>query len=393
MSTEQNFITDLKIKKKAVISILFHKNGSNDIQIFENYYASSLVMGDRLNTINKNDSKIVFDSIIIIDYKTYKVLNEYHKYEDLVKKFDKVVISDDNEGYFLKLDAWKLIKSYDKIIYLDLDCWLVTHESIQLIFDETSEEDSNAKIFACNETTWPDMFNTGVFAIKKETALDYSEMKEYEKHFKALKASNSEQVDLYDTFDQGLLNFSFADTWQKIPYIFNVQLRGGGNGSNSNFGITPYNQTYFTTNSTATSNHQSNGSNEDPGTYSSTYFSGDINTAGINPTSKKFLDKALIFQFMEKPWQNPNLEYIAPKYYSNFNSFKQDNIFTKETTTPDVSTLSLSENKDHVAETSETDKKEATISTKENKKEEENLFLFPWNKYQDFPKENQRIWK
>lgn len=387
MSSEQIIAKSNLSENNAVVSVLFYN--APDLASFENYYVSCLLMGERLTAL-KRSAGSSFDSIIIVDYQTYKVLNNHHKFEDLVKKYDKIVISDDNKGYFLKLEAWKLISDYDKIVYLDLDCWIVNQKALDLIFGELNES-SRAPIFAANETTWPDMFNTGVFGIKKETATPYSDLKSSKVLFDTLKRSDSEEVSLYDDLDQGFFNFLFSDSWKKISYVFNVQLRGNSLArhsevpSNTYFITKPRSQ-YFDPNSESTET-------KPPGPYDkATYFSycGFSSDGSPSLLNKRFLDKALVFQFMEKPWQSTELKYTAPDYFSKFNDLKQNITFSKEATPtaiPDVSSVSLDDKENQVAE-NVLDKKDPV-----SPKPEKNVFLFPWDTYQDFPNRNSRVWK
>lgn len=384
MSTEQIIAKSNNSGRNAIISVLFYNDPN--LEVFENYYVSSLLLGERL-AVFKHITESSFDSIIIVDYETYRVLNRHHKYENMVKKFDRVVISDENKGYFLKLEAWKLIADYDKIVYLDLDCWIVNPQAVDLLFGELKES-THAKIFAANEITWPDMFNTGVFGIKKETATPYSDLKGSKALFETLKSSDSEEVSLYDDLDQGFFNFLFSDSWKKISYVFNVQLRGSNlarhpNVASDTYFITnPRSQYFEPTKTNPSAPHESD-------TYFSTYS--EFSSGGsLSQPNKRFLEKALVFQFMEKPWQSTELKFTAPDYFSNFDELKQTNIFEKDDTPtiiPDVSSVSFNDIEHQIAEIV-IDKKDLVPP-----KQKKNVFLFPWDTYQDFPTSNSRVWK
>ncbi|XBW35046.1 hypothetical protein QEN19_000610 [Hanseniaspora menglaensis] len=370
--------------RNVVVSVLFCLS---ETATFNNYLSSAFVMGDRLMSLKSSSSSTNFDSIIIIDLKTYKRLTRIHKYEELVKRFNKVVISQENESYLLKLDAWKIIKNYDKLLYLDLDCWLVSANSLNLAFEAIRNE-SKAKIFACNETTWPDMFNSGVFGIKKTTASSYSELKEQYRYFSLLKVTESEEVGIYDNFDQGFLNFCFSDTWERLSYVFNVQLRGGVHSITSSFDSAAYFApvTYFFSrikkppiNPSNNFNPLTNPHSHNPDSDSqSTYFNASApGTKSANISTIKFLNKALVFQFIDKPWETSTLEHVAPQFYADFHA-RISEASVEEPEPTGIATLAISNS-------NERDELAA-----EKKK---SLFKFPWSTYVDFPKNNTRSWQ
>lgn len=354
--------------KHAVATILFYDITKADSNLFENYLILSLLLANKIKQLKATSEK-KFDSIVYIDKPTFAQLKSINKLNDLIKAYDQVIISDDHEAYFLKLELWKSISKYSSIIYLDSDCYIKSDKSLDLFFEEALT--TNEPIVACNETTWPDMFNTGVFAINQKTAISYDKMIDEATSFNTLCNSNSEEVELYDNLDQGLLNYVFSDSWKNVSYVFNVQVRGGGSSaSSSDFGSPS--ETYFVASSTTPSKEDST-KPENESYFDTGYFTYANNVSKSNKKNK-FLNKALIVQFMDKPWQTGFMDHVAPDYYSSFMKMKHD--MSKKKADEEVVKEALEEKKKDVSP---------------KKKDPE--FEFPWKSYKNYPTLNTREWR
>ena len=350
--------------KHAVATILFYDITKADYNLFENYFILSLLLAKKIKQL-KVTSETKFDSIVYIDKPTFAQLKTIDKLDDLVKSYDQVIISNDHEAYFLKLELWKSVSNYSSIIYLDSDCYIKSDKSLDLFFEEALA--TNEPIVACNETTWPDMFNTGAFAINQKTAMSYDKIIDEATSFNTLCNSNSEEVELYDNLDQGLLNYVFSDSWKNVSYVFNVQVRGGGSSASSSY-YGSSSETYFIA-SSATPSKDDSTNPENESHFDTGYFT-YANSVSKSNKKNKFLNKALIVQFMDKPWQSGFMDHVAPDYYSSFMKMKHD----------------MNKNK---AVKVVVEEKKTDISLK--KKEPE--FEFPWENYKNYPTSNTREWR
>jgi lipopolysaccharide biosynthesis glycosyltransferase len=363
--------------KNAVATILFFDITKGDEKLFDNYLILSLLLANKLKKI-KAVSEKTFESLLFIDKPALAQLKKLNKLDDLIKVFDKVVTSDNHEAYFLKLEVWKHISDYSSIIYLDSDCYIKTEKSLDLLFEETSN--IKEQIAACNETTWPDMFNTGVFAINKKTALNYKNLVEQAATFNTLCSTGSEEVELYDNLDQGLLNYVFSDSWKNLSYVFNVQVRENFNQSGSDYASPS--ETYFVARSDSNPNKKDNKTPENKSYFDTGYFTyaNDISKAN---KKNKFLNKALIVQFMDKPWESQCMDHVAPEYYSGFTKLKET--VTKKNDEDGKIT--------EVKEKTSLKKEEAPLKKEEVPVKKKTLFSFPWSNATNYPTSNTREWR
>lgn len=343
----------------AVATILFFDITKDDEKLFNNYLVLSLLLANKLKQL-KAITETKYDTLVLIDKPTACQLKKTNKLHLLTNAFDKVIVSDNHEAFFLKIELWNIITNYSSIVYLDSDCFIKTEKALDLLFEESAGIAEN--IVACNETTWPDMFNTGVFAINNKTALSYKKLVEHSKIFNELCKSNNEEVELYDNLDQGLLNYVFSNSWKNMSYVYNVQVRGECDKSANNY--SDPSETYFLLKENNEFKPPEKNTPLDTG-----YFA-YANKTLKNSKQKKFLNKAVIVQFMEKPWEGPIMDYVAPEYYLSFNKMKQE-----------------------VCEQEEV-KDTKTCKTPEKPKiEKETTFKFPWIEYENFPTTNTREWR
>lgn len=103
-----------------------------------------------------------------------------------------------------KIYAWTL--PYDQVVYLDADTL-----PLKPLSDLDAEIDLGS-IAAAPDVGWPDIFNSGVFACRPDTAT-FEGLKDL------IKTSTS-----FDGSDQGLLNEFFAQAWNRLPFVYNVTL-------------------------------------------------------------------------------------------------------------------------------------------------------------------------
>jgi lipopolysaccharide biosynthesis glycosyltransferase len=345
----------------AVATILFFDITKADEKLFDNYLVLSLLLANKLKQM-KAIAETKYETLVLIDKPTLSQLKKINKWHLLTKAFDRVIVSENHEAFFLKIELWNIIPDYSSIVYLDSDCFIKTEKALDLLFEESL--DISEDIVACNETTWPDMFNTGVFAINNKSALSYKELVEHSKTFNELCNSKSEEVELYDNLDQGLLNYVFSNSWKNLSYVYNVQVRGDSK-SNSNY--SDPSETYFLFQEKGDSKTPEKTSPSETGYF--TY----ANNALKQSKENKFLNKAMIVQFMEKPWESPVMDYVAPEYYSSFNKTKQD-VCKQE-------------------EVKDTKAPETPKTPEKPKIEKKSAFEFPWIKYEDFPTANTREWR
>lgn len=343
----------------AVATILFFDITKADERLFSNYFALSLLLANKLQQM-KAITETKYETLVLIDKPTLSQLKKMTKWHLLTKAFDRVIVSADHEAYFLKIELWNIISDYSSIVYLDADCFIKSGKALDLLFEESL--DIAEDIVACNESTWPDMFNTGVFAINNTTALSYKELVEHSKTFNELCNSKSQEVELYDNLDQGLLNYVFSNSWKNLSYVYNVQVWGESKSSSA---YSDPSETYFLFEEKEISKAPEKTAPSETG-----YFE-YANNALKQSKENKFLNKAMIVQFMDKPWESRVMDYVAPEYYSSFNKTKQDVCQQEEVE----------------------DAKMSETPPEKPKSEKSPAFEFPWIKYEDFPTANTREWR
>lgn len=200
-----------------------------------------------------------FDRIIDVDLYLLESRNKF-ELNDLLKRSDLSLT-------LTKLNVWRLT-DYDRLVYIDSD--ILVHQNIDNLFEILPDLTSH-EIIAASDSGWPDIFNSGLFALKPSNEV-FNELLNF------YNDNNS-----FDGADQGLLNEFFNlqsqqmhTNWFRLPFTFNCTL-------NSNYEYLP--------------------------------------------ALIRFKDSIKVFHFIgsNKPWKNHNLCYDT-QYAKLFNN-SNDNLF------------------------------------------------------------------
>lgn len=161
---------------------------------------SSNITEDSLHLI-----KETFDDVIYVNDKTIS-----SPLERVVKKLGRQELA----ITFTKILLWNQTK-YDQLIYLDADT--LPLKSLDHLFDQYSYI-TPSQVVASPDIGWPDIFNSGVLALKPDSAV-----------FEELLAYSESTVEAsFDGADQGLLNEFFhlrvpsGSNWIRLPFVYNV---------------------------------------------------------------------------------------------------------------------------------------------------------------------------
>lgn len=207
------------------------------------YLPGTLVLGHALRSIVNPNTKLV----VLIDLSAFNQLHvqllrqlwdEIRDTKVHVSQLHQKLVQDlhrpELASTFTKIQLWNL--PYDKVLYLDAD-------TLPLIGDGTNVTDllqldfPAGKIVAAPDSGFPDVFNSGVFALRPNQN-DYLNLL-------SLVMSNNKHIS-FDGADQGLLNQYFnsdpdwvsqilaerdinakaqvlqASNWIKIPFLYNT---------------------------------------------------------------------------------------------------------------------------------------------------------------------------
>jgi len=107
----------------------------------------------------------------------------------------------DLHSAFTKINLWKLVQ-FERIVYIDAD--VLAYRAPDELFDLQST------FAAAPDIGWPDIFNTGVLALKPNMGDYYALM------------AMAERGISFDGADQGLLNMHFKDDWHRLSFTYNV---------------------------------------------------------------------------------------------------------------------------------------------------------------------------
>lgn len=107
----------------------------------------------------------------------------------------------DLHSAFTKLNLWKLVQ-FERIVYIDAD--VLAYRAPDELFD------LHSAFAAAPDIGWPDIFNTGVLALKPNMGDYYALM------------AMAERGISFDGADQGLLNMHFKDDWHRLSFTYNV---------------------------------------------------------------------------------------------------------------------------------------------------------------------------
>lgn len=149
--------------------------------------------------------KEAFDDIILVNDKTIS-----SPLERVVKKLGRQELA----ITFTKILLWNQTQ-YVQLIYLDADT--LPLKSLDHLFEQYSYI-TLSQVVASPDIGWPDIFNSGVLALKPDTAV-----------FEELLAYSESTTDAsFDGADQGLLNEFFhlrvpsGSNWIRLPFVYNV---------------------------------------------------------------------------------------------------------------------------------------------------------------------------
>lgn len=107
----------------------------------------------------------------------------------------------DLHSAFTKIILWKQTQ-FRKIVYLDAD--VVAYRAVDELFDLPHA------FSAAPDVGWPDIFNTGVMALKPNMGDYYAMM------------AMAERGISFDGADQGLLNMHFKNGYNRLSFTYNV---------------------------------------------------------------------------------------------------------------------------------------------------------------------------
>lgn len=107
----------------------------------------------------------------------------------------------DLHSAFTKIALWKQTQ-FRKIVYIDAD--VVAYRAPDELFELPHA------FSAAPDIGWPDIFNTGVMVLSPNMGDYYAMM------------AMAERGISFDGADQGLLNMHFKNSWNRLPFTYNV---------------------------------------------------------------------------------------------------------------------------------------------------------------------------
>lgn len=107
----------------------------------------------------------------------------------------------DLHSAFTKINLWKQTQ-FRKIVYVDAD--VVAYRAVDELFD------IDHPFSAAPDIGWPDLFNSGVMVLTPNMG-DYYAL-----------VAMAERGISFDGADQGLLNMHFKNSYNRIPFTYNV---------------------------------------------------------------------------------------------------------------------------------------------------------------------------
>lgn len=107
----------------------------------------------------------------------------------------------DLHSAFTKINLWKQTQ-FRKIVYIDAD--VVAYRAVDELFD------IDHPFSAAPDIGWPDLFNSGVMVLTPNMG-DYYAL-----------VAMAERGISFDGADQGLLNMHFKNSYNRIPFTYNV---------------------------------------------------------------------------------------------------------------------------------------------------------------------------
>lgn len=156
----------------------------------------------------------VFDEIVTVDLLETVNKKDLHLLQVILQRPELMKT-------LTKLQIFKMGTKFESIVYLDSD--ILVLQNLDNLFDETSEN----TILASPDAGWPDIFNSGLFAVKPSVSL-------YESMLECL--GNIDTSSSFDGADQGFLNEFFQEfgefntgkerSWRRLPFLYNVTPTG-----------------------------------------------------------------------------------------------------------------------------------------------------------------------
>ncbi|OEJ88512.1 Glycogenin-1 [Hanseniaspora osmophila] len=341
-------------RKVAIVNLLYlDESHESDSKIFMEYYNSCVtqakqvqmgIVAEQLKYLSFSDNGLSqqtynIEQILILNQSAYTFLKQcplslrkttasHHNSTNVFPQSDlfeyvkalykeRVVVLPNSNIIKYKLHCWSL-KHYDMVLYMDLDMYFKEFANVLDIFTQYGIDSAVQlkpdQIVASTESTWCDMFNTGLFLIVP-TQKKHAELVQF--------AQNTESI---DTKDQGLLNQYFnpyfqdspayatkltatnkeSSTWVRLSYCFNVMMtpRIHSNGVTSGYDA---GQTFLYSieegwwNKNGSVNQNFNASR-----------------AQNKKLFERFVDKTKIVHFIVKPW-SIGIEYLKPKDNQEYN--------------------------------------------------------------------------
>ncbi|KAL6948860.1 hypothetical protein ACO0QE_001335 [Hanseniaspora vineae] len=271
-------------RKVAIVNVLYlDESHESDSGTFMEYYKSCITQAKQvqmgivsleLNHVSLSGNELDhqaydIDQVLLLNHSAYIFLRQCplslpnrvfsthntkdHPQSDLfgyIKELyrDNVVVLPNSDIIEYKIYCWSLTQ-YDMVLYMDLDMYVKDFNDILDIFTQCGTDSAVRlnpdQIVASTESTWCDMFNTGLFMIVP-TQKKYLELLKFARETKSIDAK-----------DQGLLNQYFnpyfhdsgtgkkplmsngireSSSWVRLSYCYNVMITPRIHSNGTNYG-------------------------------------------------------------------------------------------------------------------------------------------------------------
>ncbi|ODV94129.1 hypothetical protein PACTADRAFT_17861 [Pachysolen tannophilus NRRL Y-2460] len=194
------------------ISEQHSKDAYITILLNDDYLPGALLLAKTLKKTTENDVILLIDATGLSE-KTLELVSE--EFDKIIEIEPIISTSEKNLRILNRPDLFKTLTKiaifdqtdYDFLIYLDCD--VLPLKNLNGLFNIL--KGSNYDIAACAESSWPDIFNSGVLVLRPSKEI-----------FEKLLIKSQELDSSFDGADQGLLNEFFLNKWLRLPYINNV---------------------------------------------------------------------------------------------------------------------------------------------------------------------------
>lgn len=174
----------------------------------DSYIPGALVLGNRLAVLDERPR------IALVTAQVSEAARDELSKVWRVKEVDPLFSGNSEELQLLgrpELDTsvtkiWVWTLPYTQVVYLDADTLPLKP------LTDLDKPLELSEIAASPDIGWPDIFNSGVFACRPDKAV-FEDLKDL------IRSSPS-----FDGSDQGLLNEYFANSWKRLPFVYNVTL-------------------------------------------------------------------------------------------------------------------------------------------------------------------------